>query len=77
MNKDKVKSAVEEMVNSMFRVQAEKDIQKAIAERMNEEEGMDKAEFKKIAKFAYDLSLDEKKAELEAIEAKMAEIGIE
>lgn len=80
MDKQAVKNAITEMVNSMYRIQSEKDLQKAIVQRMKDEQGMkreDVKEFKAMAKFAYKMDLATKKAELEAIEAKMAEYGIE
>jgi len=64
----------------MYRIQSEKDLQKAIVQRMKDEQGMEREdvkEFKAMAKFAYKMDLATKKAELEAIEAKMAEYGIE
>jgi hypothetical protein len=76
MNTEKVKGAVEEMVNSMYLVQAQKDHQKAIVDRMKDEEGVDKAEFRKMAKYAYNLEIATDIAELEAINAKLAELGI-
>lgn len=80
MDKQAVKNAITEMVNSMYRIQSEKDLQKAIVQRMKDEQGMEREdvkEFKAMAKFAYKMDLATKKAELEAIEAKMAEYGIE
>jgi hypothetical protein len=76
MNTEKVKGAVEEMVSSLYRVQSEKDLQKAIVDRMKDEEGVDKAEFRKMAKYAYTLEISTDIAELEAINAKLAELGI-
>jgi len=80
LDKQAVKNAITEMVNSMYRIQSEKDLQKAIVQRMKDEQGMEREdvkEFKAMAKFAYKMDLATKKAELEAIEAKMAEYGIE
>ena len=76
MNTQKVKGAVEEMVSSLYRVQSEKDLQKSIVDRMKDEEGVDKAEFRKMAKYAYNLEISTDIAELEAINAKLAELGI-
>ena len=76
MNTQKVKGAVEEMVSSLYRIQSEKDLQKSIVDRMKDEEGVDKAEFRKMAKYAYNLEISTDIAELEAINAKLAELGI-
>lgn len=76
MDNTKVKKAIEEMVASHYRAQAERDLQKEICERMAEEQEVDKAEFRKMAKFAYEQNVSEKRAEIEAIESKLAELGI-
>lgn len=49
-----LKDAVQETVNSHYRMQAERDLQKAIGERVKEDLEMLPTTFKKLAKLAYD-----------------------
>jgi len=49
-----LKDAVQEMVNSHYRMQAERDLQKAISDRVKEELEMLPTTFKKLSKLAYD-----------------------
>lgn len=50
----KLKEAVQEMVNSHYRMQAERDLQKEITTRVKEELEMLPTTFKKLSKLAYD-----------------------
>lgn len=51
--RETLKDAVQEGVNSHYREQAEKDLRKEIAARMEEELGLEKKTFNKLAKLAY------------------------
>ena len=77
MNKETVKNCINEMINSFTRQDAEKDLQKNIVDRMREEEGIEKAHFKAMARFAYKGNADDAKEELEEIIADLAALGIE
>ena len=50
----KLKNAVQEMVNSHYRMQGERDKQKAICDAVKTELEMLPVTFKKLAKIAYD-----------------------
>ena len=76
MNKDKIKGALKEAVDSMFRVQAEKDLMKDIAERMKEDEGFDKAKWNKVVTFSYNQEVETKIADLQEISNLVAEYDV-
>ena len=74
---EKLSKMIKEAVNSHYREAAEKDLRGEIAERAAEELGIKKAEFNKMAKFAYDQTLSDKLAELEEIKSVLASVGVE
>lgn len=76
MDNAAVKSAITEMVGSFYREQAEKDLRKAIAERMEDEQDFKKAKFNKLSKFAYTADIEKKKQELEEMSSQLAEFGV-
>ena len=57
--REAVNNALNEMKNSMIRVDSEKDHQKDISARMKEEWDIPKREFNKLAKIMYNASLAE------------------
>jgi len=61
----KIQGALQEMSASMTRVEAEKDLQKDIAERMKEECMIPKREFNKLAKIFHAANLAEEAAKNE------------
>jgi TRAP-type C4-dicarboxylate transport system substrate-binding protein len=70
-----LKGAIEEMVGSFYRGQAEKDLQKAIIERMKDEIEMPPKVFRKLAKTSYDDSAKKQNDELTEILDLAEELG--
>ena len=77
MDNEKVKGAIKEAVDAKYIEQGAKDKLKAISDRMKEEQGIPTAKWNKMVKFAYDLSLGEKIAELEEIHSILTSIGVD
>lgn len=77
MNNENTRKALQEAVNSMFRIQGEKDHLTAIADRMKEEEGFEKSKWNKMVKYAYNNEIDTDLAKLEEIQNQLAELGVE
>ena len=75
-DRKKVQNALKEMSDSMTRVQAEKDLQKDIAQRMLDEIGVPKKDFNKLARIYHASNLMEEAARneefMEFAEAIMA-----
>ena len=75
-DRKKVQNALKEMSDSMTRVQAEKDLQKDIAQRMLDEVGVPKKDFNKLARIYHASNLMEEAARneefMEFAEAIMA-----
>jgi len=75
-DRKKVQNALKEMSDSMYRVGAEKDLQKDIAQRMLDEVGVNKAAFNKLARIYHASNLAEEAAKneefMEFAEAIMA-----
>ena len=70
-----LKNAVQEMVNSHYRAQSEKDLQKNISTRMKEELELPLRLFRKLAKTAYEDSAKKQNAELTEILDLAEELG--
>lgn len=70
-----LKSAVEEMVNSYYRQQAEKDLQKSIVERVKEQLEIPPKLFRKLSKTAYEDSANTQNQELTTILDLAEELG--
>lgn len=70
-----LKGAVEEMVGSHYRAQAEKDLQAAICTRMKEEIEMSPKIFRKLARTAYDDSAKKQNDELTELLDLAEELG--
>lgn len=70
-----LKKAVTEMVNSFYRAQAEKDLQKEISARMKDELGMPPRMFRKLSKTAYEDSAKRQNDELTEILDLAEELG--
>lgn len=64
-DRKKIQGALKEMSDSMTRVAAEKDLQKEIAEKMNEELNVGKAHFNKLARIYHASNLMEEAAKNE------------
>ena len=64
-DRDKIQGALREMSNSMTRVSAEKDLQKDIAQSMNDDLGVPKAAFNKLARIYHASNLMEEAAKNE------------
>jgi nitrate reductase beta subunit len=75
-DRKKVQNALKEMSDSMTRVEAEKDLQKDIAQRMLDEVGVPKKDFNKLARIYHASNLMEEAARneefMEFAEAIMA-----
>ena len=71
-----LKGGVEEMVNSYYRQQAEKDLQGEIVKRMKEDLELDTKIFRKLAKTAYEDSGKKQNDELTCILDLAEEIGV-
>ena len=69
-----VRGAIDEMVNSFTRVQAEKDLQKEIVYRIKDDTTVTPRIFKKMAQTAYRASFAEEKGVFEEFEALYEEI---
>ena len=76
MNKDKIKGALKEAVDSLFRIQGEKDLMKDIAERMKDEEDFEKAKWNKLVTFSYNQEVETKIADLQEIADMVAEYDV-
>lgn len=78
-DRKKVQGALKEMSDSMYRVDAEKDLQKDIANKMLEDLGIPKKDFNKLARIYHASNLAEEAAKneefLEFAEAIMAPVG--
>ena len=78
-DRKKVQGALKEMSDSMTRVEAEKDLQKDIAQRMLDEVGVNKAAFNKLARIYHASNLMEEAAKneefMEFAEAIMAPLS--
>ena len=72
----KLKEKVQEMVNSHYRVKAEKDHQKAICDDVKEELEMMPTMFKKLSKMAYDDNANKFNNESTEVLDLAEEIGI-
>jgi len=70
-----LKGAVDEMVGSHYRAQAEKDLQLAICNRMKDEIEMPPKIFRKLAKTAYDDSAKKQNDELTVVLDLAEELG--
>lgn len=70
------KRAIREMVESKYRVQAEKDLQKEIANKMKTEFGILPADWNSASNAAYDGSASKKYAKLIGQLEFMQELGI-
>ena len=75
-DRKKVQNALKEMSDSMYRVAAEKDLQKDIAQKMLDEVGVPKKDFNKLARIYHASNLAEEAAKneefMEFAEAIMA-----
>jgi ectoine hydroxylase-related dioxygenase (phytanoyl-CoA dioxygenase family) len=67
-DRQKIKDAIEEMSNSFVRVEAEREHQKAIVERIFEDMNFDKRIFKKMAKDYHKNKFDQTVSENDAYE---------
>lgn len=74
--RDNLKNAISEAVNSKYREQAEKDLQKEINKRMKDEIGMKPALFNKLAKVAYEDSAKKVNDEITELLDLAEELGI-
>jgi len=79
--KKMIQGALKEMSNSMTRVEAEKELQKEIADRMKEECMIPKRDFNKLAKIYHASNLVEEAQRneefMEFAEAVISPIGLE
>jgi len=75
MNKEVVKKAVEDCVNAMVRIDDEKSFINDVATRMKDDEGLEKAHFKKMVTLAYKQDAEDRKAELEQLINDLEELG--
>lgn len=77
-DRKKVQGALREMSDSMYRISAEKDLQKDIAQRMLDEIGIPKKDFNKLARIYHASNLAEEAARneefMEFAEAIMAPV---
>lgn len=77
-DRKKIQNALQEMSNSMTRVEAEKDLMKDIAEKIHEEMGVPKKDFNKLARIFHASNLMEEAARneefMEFAEAVMAPV---
>lgn len=77
-DRKKVQGALKEMSDSMYRISAEKDLQKDIAQRMLDEIGIPKKDFNKLARIYHASNLAEEAARneefMEFAEAIMAPV---
>jgi len=71
-----LKKAVEEGVNSKYRVQSETDLQKAIADRMKDEVQVPPKLFRRLVTLAYKANGDEVNAETEELLDLAEEVGV-
>lgn len=62
-----LRNAVQEAVDSLLRVGAEKDLQKDIAERIQEKLGIKKADFTKLVSEKFEGKVSEQIAKLESV----------
>lgn len=62
-----VRDAVKESVDSLLRISAEKELQKDIADRIQEKLGIKKADFTKLVSEQYEGKVSDQIAKLEAI----------
>lgn len=73
-DRKKVRDAVEEMINSMTRQAAERDLQKEIAAKIKEETGVMPRTFKRMAKVAFKANFSEEVAHHEEFEELYQEV---
>lgn len=66
-DQNKIKNAVREMEDSMTRIAAEKDLQKEIINRINEETGYAKPALRKLATMKYKLTRNKVESEAETL----------
>jgi glucose-6-phosphate-specific signal transduction histidine kinase len=66
--KDSLRSAFKEMSGSMVRVEAEKDFQKDVIERLHDEFGIDKKILRKVATVYHKANMDEVRGESAQVE---------
>ena len=62
-----IRDAVKESVDSLLRISAEKELQKDIADRIQEKLGIKKADFAKLVSAQYEGKVSDQIAKLEAI----------
>lgn len=71
-----LKKNVQEMVNSHYRVKAERDLQKAICENIKEELEMPIPTFKKLSKLAYEDNANKVNQDITELLDLAEELGI-
>ena len=72
----KLKENVQEMVNSYYRMQAERDLQKGICDSVKDNLEMLPATFKKLSKLAYDNNAEKVNADVTELLDLAEEVGI-
>lgn len=72
----KLKEYVQEMVNSHYRMQAERDLQKGICETVKDKIEMLPVTFKKLSKLAYDNNADKVNKDITELLDLAEEVGI-
>jgi len=72
----KLKENVQEMVNSHYRVQAERDLQKSICENVKDQLEMLPTTFKKLSKLAYDNNAEKVNKDVTELLDLAEELGI-
>lgn len=76
MDKEKIKGALKEAVGSLYRIQAEKDLMKDIAERMKDEADFEKATWNSLVTFSYNQEVEDKLVKLQEISEMVAEYDV-
>lgn len=75
-DRQKLKNAVQECVNSMYREDAEKDFRKDAAGRMVDELGVEKKQFNKLVRLTYKQECDKFSQENESVLDLAESIGV-
>jgi hypothetical protein len=72
--KKAVKSAIQEMSDSMLRIDAEKELMKDIVQVTFEKYGIDKKHFRKLANIYHKSNMDEVRTEFDDVETLYEEL---
>ena len=76
MDKKKVSAAVQEGVDAMYKIQAQKDLIKSIAERMKDEEDILPAKFNAWVKRSYENDIEDIIAKAEELREELSDIDV-